>query len=399
MESDNDDFPFKCMQNAGLNTEGLDNNDIDKVSANEDDRMAEAALHAPERLQDSQPRDTDSDVHPIHQVPPDSHIDPVLLANTEQCSNVDVVHAHHQHNGFPHVPVPECLCELRGHQWGSIGSVVSDTVSSMPGLPHNAQPPAVDCLGMAQTTNVAVDGQLMGQATKLHSYLHKFHEVIEQAKLIAQCESAMKDPFPSRSTFLDQISTEIFNEAILECESVPVGYWPNYCKDLCILLWESLMTWHSIIKGKACEILTQFYNIGKHHSDMENQSEAQMLIRGAVFLGDGVDAEGSTNNMAHPALAALITYFFYAPLSLSIAFPELCATLDEYTQTGTHQDRPFEYIGYSRVFTSFLDMQHQLDLVPKHASKMKALHIAWVTSVYHPNLDHLWCLVMNLELF
>ncbi|KAI6036764.1 hypothetical protein PISMIDRAFT_97711, partial [Pisolithus microcarpus 441] len=132
-------------------------------------------------------------------------------------------------------------------------------------------------------------------------------------------------------------------------------------------------------------------------SDTENQSEAQMLIRGAVFLRDGVDAEGSTNNMAHPALAALITDFFYALLSLSIAFPEvfshevpkvavclvataLCATLDKYTQTSTHQDPPFEYIGYSRVFASFLDMQHQLDSVPKHASKMKALHITWVTS-------------------
>ncbi|KAI6036763.1 hypothetical protein PISMIDRAFT_9878 [Pisolithus microcarpus 441] len=128
MESDNDDFPFKCMQNAGLNTEGLDNNDINEVSTNEDDRMAKVALHAPKRLQDSQPQDADSDVRPIHQVPPDSHIDPVLLANTEQCSNVDVVHAHHQHNGFPHVPAPEHFCELWGHQRGSIGSVVSDTV-------------------------------------------------------------------------------------------------------------------------------------------------------------------------------------------------------------------------------------------------------------------------------
>ncbi|KIK13949.1 hypothetical protein PISMIDRAFT_117901 [Pisolithus microcarpus 441] len=155
--------------------------------------------------------------------------------------------------------------------------------------------------------------------------------------------------------------------------------------------------WHSIIQGKAHEILTWFHNIGKHRSDAENQSEAQMLIRGAVFLRDGVDAEGSTNNMAHPALVALITDFFYALSSLSIAFPEvfscevpkvamclvattLHAALNEYTQTGTRQDCPFEYVGYSRVFTGFLDMQHQLDLVPKHASKTKALGIAWVTS-------------------
>ncbi|KAI6096001.1 hypothetical protein F5141DRAFT_1221206 [Pisolithus sp. B1] len=362
-KSDNDNFPFKCMQNSGPNTEGLDANCIDEVSSNEDDRMAEAALHAPKQpTQDSQPQDVDPNVCPMHQVPLGSQIDPVLLANMEQYSNVDVVHAHHQHNGFPHVPAPEHLCELWGQQWSSIGSVASDSASNVPGLPQDAQPPAVDCLGIAQTTGMAVNGQLIGQATKLCSYLHKFREVIKWAKLISQCESMTKDPFPSQSTFLDQIGTEIFNKAILQCKNVPAWYWPNYHKDLCILLWESLMMWHSIIKGKAHKILTRFYNIGKHRSNVENQLEAQLLIKGAVFLRDGVDDKGSTNNMAHPALAALITDFLYAPSSLSIAFPE---------------DRPFKYIGYSKVFASFLDMQHQIDSVPKHASKMKALHITW----------------------
>lgn len=33
--------------------------------------------------------------------------------------------------------------------------------------------------------------------------------------------------------------------------------------------------------------------------------------------------QGSTNNMAHPALAALVTDFFYSPSSLNSVYPEI----------------------------------------------------------------------------
>jgi len=67
------------------------------------------------------------------------------------------------------------------------------------------------------------DGELTGPPTKLRSYPNKFREVIERVKLIAQCDSAMKDPFPPRSTFLDTLSGEIFNEALIECTNIPPG--------------------------------------------------------------------------------------------------------------------------------------------------------------------------------
>ena len=38
-------------------------------------------------------------------------------------------------------------------------------------------------------------GELSGSATKLHSYPHKFWEIIERAKQLAQCGAAT-DPFP-----------------------------------------------------------------------------------------------------------------------------------------------------------------------------------------------------------
>ena len=51
------------------------------------------------------------------------------------------------------------------------------------------------------------------------------------------------------------------------------------------------MTWRSTIKAKACEVLPRLYDIGVHHTEAENQSQAQALIKGAVFLRDGVDDE------------------------------------------------------------------------------------------------------------
>ncbi|KAI6020925.1 hypothetical protein PISMIDRAFT_113116 [Pisolithus microcarpus 441] len=141
----------------------------------------------------------------------------------------------------------------------------------------------------------------------------------------------------------------------------------------------------------------RFYDIGAHHTKAANQSQSLALIKGAAFLRDGVDNEGSMNNMAHPALVTLVTDFFYMPSSVGSAFPEvfshkvprvtvcLAATavqfiylfyfpnssaLNEYTQTGIQQDHQFEYGTYSKIFTGYLDMQHQIDKNPRHATKM-----------------------------
>ncbi|KAI6028040.1 hypothetical protein PISMIDRAFT_98865, partial [Pisolithus microcarpus 441] len=110
------------------------------------------------------------------------------------------------------------------------------------------------------------------------------------------------------------------------------------------------------------------------------------LIKGAAFLRDGVDNEGSMNNMVHPALVTLVMDFFYMPLSVSSAFPKvfsckvprvtmclaataLQAALDKYTQTGIQQDCQFKYGTYSKIFAGYLDMQHQIDKNPRHATK------------------------------
>ncbi|KAI5994996.1 hypothetical protein EDD15DRAFT_2365894 [Pisolithus albus] len=378
---DHDSFP---SQRGKFPVSG--DTDIDDISPDEDERTAEAALHTPDSRSQgvnvnsmnsraSTPElgqfyhgedNQDSRALPATR-PADSQIDPTLLAISEQHhgEDSDVVRAYHQRNGFPHVPAPERLRAIRDQQQPSSGITVSMPAQDVAcGVAQSSQLPP-ESTGPPTTVLLTADGELTGHPTKLRSYPNKFREVIEWAKLIAQCDSATKNPFPSRSTFLDIMSGEIFNEALVECMNTPPGYWPNYRSQLSILA--------------------------------ENQSQSQALIKGTMFLRDGVDNEGSTNNMAHPALAALVSDFFYSSSSIGAVFPEvfsrevprvavclaataLRAALDEYTQTRIRQDRPFEYGTYSNIFAGFLDMQHQIDQHPRHAAKTRELRVAWASA-------------------
>ena len=132
----------------------------------------------------------------------------------------DVVRAYHQCNGFPRAPPPEQLHAIRNRQPPSARVSISEPAQNVAN--NVAQGSSSESTG-APTVLTAADGELTGHPTKLRSYPNKFREVIERAKLIAQCDSTTKDPFPPRSTFLDMLSGEIFNEALVECTNIPPG--------------------------------------------------------------------------------------------------------------------------------------------------------------------------------
>ena len=149
--------------------------------------------------------------------------DPILFAILEQNygDDSDVVRAHHQGNGFPRAPAPGRLRAIRNWQQPSTRTTVLEPDQNvMSSVVQHSQPS--EFTG-APTVLIAADGELTGQPMKLRSYPNKFHEVIEWAKLIVQCDAATKDPFPSRSTFLDTLSGEFFNEALAECTNIPPG--------------------------------------------------------------------------------------------------------------------------------------------------------------------------------
>ena len=51
------------------------------------------------------------------------------------------------------------------------------------------------------------------------------------------------------------------------------------------------MTWRSTIKAKAREYVTRHYSLGSNRSCEENLANAQELIRGAMFVRDGVEPD------------------------------------------------------------------------------------------------------------
>ncbi|KAF8548999.1 hypothetical protein OG21DRAFT_1488886 [Imleria badia] len=85
---------------------------------------------------------------------------------------------------------------------------------------------AVPALPQAPSVDVP-PGPLDGSATKLRAYPLGFR------------------------TFIEEKCFEFFNEALVETQNVPQGYWPQYRKELSVLVWEAMMTWRSILKSKA----------------------------------------------------------------------------------------------------------------------------------------------------
>ncbi|KAG6369751.1 hypothetical protein JVT61DRAFT_13621 [Boletus reticuloceps] len=304
----------------------------------------------------------------------------------------DVVREYHQCNRFPCPLDPSALHDICLQHQVARPKVHQNGAPPLPSIPSQALlpqaqvqvPPPAQAVHMPpQVPSVdAAAGPLDGPATKLRTYPISFCPLIEHAKLIAQCNCASVNPFTSHLEFLDQRCVEYFNEALAETPNVLQGYWPQYWKDLSVLLWEAMMSWHSTLKAKAREIMPRFYALSEDHSPAENKAEAQMLIRHSTFTFDDVDEEGSTNNMAAPALGALIVSFFYnGPSSLAVLFSDVFAGK---VPQGVQEDRKFEYQGYSKIYAQFHSMQLAINEDLKHAAKTQALRIAWVNSADVP---------------
>ncbi|KAI6039395.1 hypothetical protein EDC04DRAFT_3090249 [Pisolithus marmoratus] len=204
---------------------------------------------------------------------------------------------------------------------------------------------------------------------------------------------AASDSFPSRAWFIDEKSALYITKAMAEHEQtsmlIPCGYWPDYHKDLGILLWEALMMWQSTLKAKAHEYVVQHYPLGGNQLAEENLANAQELIWGVQFMRDGIEEDvcyyilGTTCNMASPALTGLIIDFFYAtPSALSNLFPEVFA-----------QEAPKPVVclavmalqaaiddTYSKVFVQLMAMQTKIDGNCKHTAMTWTLRIGWATT-------------------
>ncbi|KAF8547716.1 hypothetical protein OG21DRAFT_1489989 [Imleria badia] len=278
---------------------------IEELSPNEDELAAVKALQEPNGLPN------------VRHIPNNSDIDPALL--TEEHNNSDngtrpvsgnrdtdpavsveehsdhgiahdVINEHHQHNRFPRPPDPSTLWDVclqqqhsnaRRQNHAHINNEVLSAFISVPQCPPQALPtpsqavPVPSQVVPAPPQALSVDvppGPLDGSATKLRAYPLCFCALIERAKLIAQCDAASNDPFMPCSQFIEEKRFEFFNMALMETQNVSQGYWPQYHKELSVLVWEAMMTWHSTLKSKARELVPRFYALGDEILPPDNKA-------------------------------------------------------------------------------------------------------------------------------
>lgn len=152
--------------------------------------------------------------------------------------SIDIVNEYHQCNRFPWPPDPStlhgvCLQQQHSNARHQNCAHTNNRVSSAPSsIPPQASPaPSQALLPPSQAPSAppqvpSVDvplGPLDGPAMKLHAYPLSFCAVIEQAKLIVQCDATSIDPFMPHSLFIDKKCIEFFNEALTETTNVPQG--------------------------------------------------------------------------------------------------------------------------------------------------------------------------------
>ena len=190
------------------------------------------------------------------------------------------------------------------------------------------------------------------------------------------------------------------------------------------------MTWRSTLKAKARKYVVRHYSLGGHQPAEDNLTKAQELVRGTMFVQDGIDEDVCPYSLASYCTESYFTgydeehgvsstgwphcRFFlhwtlspwkYLPGSIRLGGPkgnclpcchcskyslipqdkltrnlQLRAAIEEYSITGSQQDRPFEYATYSKVFMQLMGMQAKIDANPKHAAKTQAFRISWATT-------------------
>ncbi|KAI6001903.1 hypothetical protein EDD15DRAFT_2361265 [Pisolithus albus] len=368
---------------------------IDEASPSEDDRFAESVvrgkvgedtMHA-SRLSEEHPQSVRSQSQDIR----------ISGPATTQRGAEDVVAQHHQRNRGPRLPDGVQLMAVRDQQTSkasrhiSRSAVEGQTPSSTDVIPapsHSFPAAKSATSGMTSDSN--------SDPSQLQFYSPSVRDIIERAKQISHCDIAAVNSFPLRADF-NHKACDYVVEAIAERRSkgllIPDGWWPDYTTGITKLLWEDLGNWRSSLKKKARFFVRDRYEWDPQNRRDVNAGIARKLLERGDFLKDGVDENGHTNNLAHPALSALIIEFFYTGTNaMANVFPEvfqnevprpavaLAATaikvaLDEIVAEG--KEVTFKRDVYADVYADVLGLMAKCDTAPVHRAKTKACRVQW----------------------
>ncbi|KAI6030144.1 hypothetical protein EDC04DRAFT_2898662 [Pisolithus marmoratus] len=364
---------------------------IDDVSPSEDNRFAESIVHGGggDTRHGSQLSDEHS--QSAGSQPKDSRLSG---PPTTQRGVEDVITQHRQHNCGPHLPDNVQLMTICSQQMSKaphhmshfdVGSQLSLTTDVIPSHPL----PAATSTTSGRMSNANSD------LSQLQFYSPSVHDILEHAKQISHCDLVAVNSFPLHADFSHKAS-EYIVKAIVECHSkgllIPDGWWPHYTTGITKL--EDLRNWHSSLKKKAHFFVCDHYKWDPQNCCNVNAGITRKLLECGDFLKDGVDEEGHTNNLAHPALSGLIIEFFYTGTkAMANIFPEVfqlevpCpavapavtvikVALDEVVAKG--KEVTFKCDVYADVYADILSLMAKCDMAPVHHAKMKACRMQWV---------------------
>ncbi|KAI6095317.1 hypothetical protein EDD17DRAFT_1769778 [Pisolithus thermaeus] len=355
---------------------------IDEASPSEDDHFAKSVVHS--KGEDTRHASQLSKEHPQSV---GSQSQDICLSGpvTTQRGAEDVVTQHHQHNCGLHLPNSVQLMAVHNQQMSkaschiSHSTVEGQTPSSTDVIlaPSHSLPAAKSATsGMTSDSN--------SDPSQLQFYSPSVHDIIEHAKQISHCNIAAVNSFPPHVDFNHKACDYVI-EAITEHCSKVITYEDKTLTYMAKLhdgyYKADLGNWHSSLKKKAHFFVHDFYEWDPQNHHDVNASITRKLLECGDFLKNGVDKEGHTNNLAHPALAALIINFFYMGTNaMANVFPEVFqneikVTLEEIVAEG--KEVTFKHDIYVDVYADVLGLMAKCDMAPVHHAKTKACHVQW----------------------
>ncbi|KAG0698027.1 hypothetical protein DFH29DRAFT_1082051 [Suillus ampliporus] len=296
----------------------------------------------------------------------------------------DVLVNHHKKNGRPRLPNPELLDLLRSSDTKDIKA--KSTESKIPATTVKSS-----------RSKESPEGS---KPTQLGWYPPRWKTFLEDAKGDCRAQHAIENAFPTLADDLPISVTKALTSSLVEWleggKQVEAGLWPDHKPDMAKLLFEDLSTWRSDLKKLAVAIAPSMYNlipppeVAVPDRAAWVQNAATVLLEDSLFLRNGMDDLGKTNNAAHPALREAAISFLYTgsyrvahrrpeifkkkiPLnSLALICTAYHCVLDGLSKNGNGKLFPkFSAKEYGSIYNSIIILLDEVNGDPYHGPKLR----------------------------
>ncbi|KAG1847694.1 hypothetical protein DFJ58DRAFT_730105 [Suillus subalutaceus] len=279
----------------------------------------------------------------------------------------------------------------------------------------NSLIPPLDPSSKSKDTNVKTTSAKVKEsgdgprATQLGWYGPRWKNFLEVTKSECRAQHAIENPFPKLAKDLTCSINEILMASLVEWleggQQVEEGIWPDRKHDMAKLLYEDLSTWRSDLKKTVASIVPSMYDlIPPSHVPPQQRAAwveeaATELLKDAIFLRNGVDENGKTENASHPVLReASISFFYTGSYRVARRRPEVfqksllleclalvCTAvncvLDGFAKNGSGKSFPkFTAKEYSSLYTAMLTNLESIMRDPYHGPKLARQLRSWAAA-------------------